>query len=80
MCQMSQLLFARPSFLEGVSRILDLGCTLDEYNRSLSGEMADAKAIASDWHAVGQDLQNAIDAVNGQKTPEVAHAAPGRNR
>ena len=49
-------LYARPSFIEGMARALDMGGTLNEYNSSLSGEEADAIAIWSDWAAIGQDM------------------------
>ena len=49
-------LYARPSFIEGMARALDMGGTLNEYNASLSGEEADAIAIWSDWVAIGQDM------------------------
>jgi hypothetical protein len=52
-------LFARPSFKEGVARILDLGSTLNVYNNSKSSEEADCKALESDWWAVGNDMRNA---------------------
>lgn len=54
-------LFARPSFLEGVARIMDIGGTLNEYNLDSDGEVADAIAIWSDWAMVGQDMYYAID-------------------
>jgi hypothetical protein len=54
-------LFSRPSFIEGIARILDLGNTLNEYNYSQSEEEADSQAIASDWKAVGNDIKVAID-------------------
>ena len=54
------ILFARPSFIEGFSRALDLGDTLTEYNTSLSGEQADARAIAADWKAVGDDIRETM--------------------
>jgi hypothetical protein len=53
-------LFARPSFKEGVARILDLGNTLNVYNNSKSGEEADRKALESDWGTVGNDIRTAI--------------------
>lgn len=53
-------LFARPSFIEGMARALDMGGTLNEYNTSLTGEEADAIAIWSDWAAVGQDMYAVI--------------------
>ncbi len=54
-------LFARPSFLEGVARALDLGGTLQEYNSSPSPEQADALALSADWRVVGADLLRAMD-------------------
>ena len=56
----TDFLFARPSFLEGVARVLDLGGTLQEYNRSLSEEDADFIALAADTKAVGDDLWAAL--------------------
>lgn len=54
------LLFARPSFISGMARVLDLGCTLNEYNQSLSPDSADYHAISSDWYAVGADIRAAV--------------------
>jgi hypothetical protein len=55
----SLLLTARPSFVEGVARTLDIWGTLVEYSTSPTAEEADAKALRSDWEAVGRDLQAA---------------------
>lgn len=55
-------LYARPSFIEGVARLMDVGGTLNEYNRSASDEQADARALRSDWYAVGDDLRAGIKA------------------
>ena len=55
-------LFATPSFSRGMASVLDLGATLTRYNISDSPEEADAKAIASDWGMVGQDIRFAISA------------------
>ena len=49
-------LFAEPSFIEGISRTIDIGSTLNEYNRNKTEEEADTKAIQSDWKAVGDDI------------------------
>lgn len=54
------LLYATPSFLEGLARSIDIGDTLTEYNTSESGAEADARALGSDWKAVGDDLRAAI--------------------
>ena len=54
-------LFAAPSFLNGFSRALDLGGTLDVYNTDESEEKADSKALASDWKRVGEDIYEAME-------------------
>lgn len=56
----SARLFARPSFVEGVARVIDIGSTLNEYNRDKTEEEADAKAIKSDWYAVGDSIHYAM--------------------
>lgn len=56
----SNRLFANPSLTEGMSRVLDLGATLQEYNTSESENDADFKALKSDWCAVGEDLKASI--------------------
>lgn len=61
MSEFSQLLFARPSFIEGVGRLVDFAGTLSEYNGSESGAIADELAIRSDWQAVGDDLTASIE-------------------
>jgi hypothetical protein len=65
----SSFLFARPSFIEGCARVIDVGGTLQQYNTSPDGSTADYFAMYADWLAVGADLQNAIDSL-----------APGTNR
>ncbi len=56
----SNRLFAEPSLIEGVSRVLDLGATLQEYNTSRTEQEADTEAIKNDWRAVGDDLRLSI--------------------
>jgi len=53
-------LFARPSFIEGMARVLDIGNTLRGYNESPSPRDADSIAIHTDWMAIGRDINNAI--------------------
>jgi len=57
----TDFLFAQPSFSSGVARVIDLWGQFDEYNTSETPEEADARAIASDWMMVGQDLLDAIE-------------------
>jgi len=61
-------LFARPSFLGGVGRVVDLGSTMQKYNESKTEEEADVKALRNDWSAVGQDINKSILAYE-QKMP-----------
>ncbi|OAI54030.1 hypothetical protein AYO44_03875 [Planctomycetaceae bacterium SCGC AG-212-F19] len=63
MSELSTFLFARPSFVEGTSRLLDFGDTLTEYNRSLTGEQADYLALLADWRQIGQDIESASASV-----------------
>jgi hypothetical protein len=56
----SDFLFARPSFLEGMARVVDLGGTLQMYNSSLTGYDADAIALQMDAEAIGSDLRFAL--------------------
>ena len=57
----SSFLCARPSFAEGMSRILDFGGTLTEYNNSATGEQADYLAVRADWQLIGLDIARALD-------------------
>ena len=54
------IIYARPSFLEGMARIFDIGGTLNEYDFGPVGAESDAEALHSDWMAVGDDLRAAI--------------------
>lgn len=56
----SDILFARPSFIEGVARSVDLGGTLQEYNYSRNGEAADRRALSTDFRAIGRDIRQAF--------------------
>lgn len=67
MGDLTTFLYARPSFLEGVGRILDLANTLSEYNVSPAPEQADAYAVSSDWRAVGEDIRGAAETFERQQ-------------
>lgn len=68
----SYLLFARPSFWEGIARIFDLGSTLQVYNRSRGPKEADENALRSDWRTVGQDIAHSIEAYEQESEPDPA--------
>lgn len=54
-------LFATPSFLNGIARVLDLGSTLNQYDFFESGQEMDSESLRLDWETVGQDLCEAMD-------------------
>jgi hypothetical protein len=55
----TDFLFAQPSFASGAGSAFDLWGQLASYNDSADGAQADARAIASDWIVVGQDIYDA---------------------
>ena len=63
----SRFLLARPSFLEGMARVVDLGGTLQIYNGSITPKEADARALVADWLAVGEDIHAAMSEYAEQK-------------
>ena len=56
-------LFARPSFLSGMARLVDFGGGLNVYNRDPSPSMADINALRADWEMVGRDMRKAMEKV-----------------
>jgi hypothetical protein len=56
----TDLLYARPSFLEGAVRLFDFAGALNVYNESLTGDEADFRALRADWYAVGQDVYEVL--------------------
>lgn len=53
--------FDLPSILSGVSRIFDLGGTLEDYDPTFrNGPEEDLAALRSDWIVIGQDFRDAI--------------------
>jgi hypothetical protein len=57
----TDFLFSRPSFLEGVGSTIDLFGTLREYNKSITPEDADSRAMWHDFKAIGLDIWNIIN-------------------
>lgn len=70
---MTDFLFARPSFLGGMARVLDIGGTQQEYNYSLSGEQADRIALEQDWRAVYGDWAAAVPQIEAQVAQRRRH-------
>ena len=62
----SDFLFARPSWLSGVARTLDLTGVFDDYNYSPTEARADAKALLCDWRVVGEVIRDAMKAFSSE--------------
>ena len=57
----TDFLYANPSFSGGMASALDLsGILVREYNRSSTPNMADFRALRSDWAITGIDISEAI--------------------
>lgn len=52
--------------MSGMARVLDLGCTLNEYNYPAYPEKADYHALYSDWKLVGCDIREAMAQYDNQ--------------
>ncbi len=71
----SYCLGPRPSFLEGIARLMDFGNSLNEYKSYSSGAEADYAAIARDWAMIGLDFRNAVaefEAAEAEHCPDLA--------
>ena len=53
-------LYAKPSFIGGMARTLDLAATLQVYNNSETENEADSIALFSDWVNTGDDIESSI--------------------
>ena len=63
--------FNLPSFLDGLSLILDLGGTLGEYYPvTQKGDDEDLTALRSDWIVIGQDFRDVIAAYADREISE----------
>lgn len=56
----TDFLFANPSFVVGIGRLVDLFGASDVYNESASTQEADARGIYSDFRITGEDIAAAI--------------------
>jgi len=79
----SNHLYARPSFAEGVARIMDFGNTLGVYHASGASGAADdsapesdpdAAALRADWAVIGEDFRHAVDQFTTEEAGRLAAA------
>ena len=64
--KLSEYLYARSSFWEGVARLVDVSGSLSVYNSALTPREADNLALLSDWVVVGDDLKESITVFRNQ--------------
>ncbi len=58
----TDFLYARPSFWGGMAEAIDLcGVLVSEYNRSNTPNIADYRALSSDWAITGMDISKATE-------------------
>lgn len=62
----SDYLFARPSFVEGVARMLDVSSSMNTYNTFPTGDEADARAVYQDWRALAHDVRVALEQLRSE--------------
>jgi hypothetical protein len=64
----TDFLFSNPTFVGGIGSAFNIGGNYYKFNGSRSGREADARAIASDWAVIHQDIKvsfsDAIESLN----------------
>jgi hypothetical protein len=66
MNELSNYFHARPSFSEGIMRILDLGERFSEELVPENGDEADYTGLSTDWRLVGMDIQMAMFSIEAK--------------
>lgn len=66
----TSFLYAQPSVLSGIARIIDLWGAMTDYNYSLTPEQADALAFLADDSALTRDTGEAVRQVLGESMAE----------
>ena len=50
-----------PSFIDGVSSLIDMSCNSLRYNQDETENEADINSLRADWYAIGNDMWGAIE-------------------
>ncbi|MEO5916522.1 MAG: hypothetical protein ABIS50_19960 [Luteolibacter sp.] len=56
----TDFLTARSSFITGAGSAFAIAGNYFDFNRSQTPDLADARALRSDWRIIGQDMDRAI--------------------
>ena len=62
----TNILFPRPSFLNGVGSIFNIAGNYFEFDYSNSAEEANRKAIENDWGVIGNDIRKVSEKSNNE--------------
>jgi len=54
-------LFEMPNFVSGVGSLLDIFAKNVKFNKSETSELADLRALTSDWDMTGNDILGAMN-------------------
>jgi len=75
--------YARPSFAEGVARIMDFGNTLGVHNAGAVADTADTDpdiaALRADWDVIGDDFRRAVGQFSAEESARLP-AAPAADK
>lgn len=58
---------ANISFIGGVAKVLDLGNTLNIYDKDTPSQILDLEALRHDWEKVGEDIYSSINIYEGSR-------------
>lgn len=67
----TDFLFATTGFLMGAGSVFNIAGNYYEFASSSSGEIADYKALESDWQMIGVDFNNALNKFDKEKLNEL---------
>ena len=67
--------YSRPRLIDGMARIIDLGCTYDKRARPRFGRQLDVQAIRLDWSGVSRDIREAMGEFEDTELKELTPAS-----
>ena len=62
----TDFLFAQPTFLTGIGRLVDLFEVFDDYNHSRTEAEADARGLYADFRITGEDIVRALQSAKDE--------------
>jgi len=59
------------SFLIGAGSVFNIAGKYFSYNRSVNGQVADARALRQDFIMIGQDIRGVVQEINEQRRQQL---------